>query len=303
MSNGLLQYEYFSSVTQHRKNELGIQKSFDELSQEKTSLVIAHRLSTIQQADQIIIMENGNILAIANSIDQHVRVRKIDKRELSAFNLEGYQVVRNQFTQVRYEGPSITISDDRITFNIFCMKKFSDVGYIQLLLHPTERKIAIRPCREKDTHSIRWRLDPEKPFYSKSLSCPHFGSALYCIMGWNPDYLYKIRGIWAKRFSEQIIVFNLSNGVPAVIVTNDGNITGAKRRVEMCPDEWTDDFGDEFYEHVLENGFYYLTSEADWQTAAPSIPAPGLEQYIVPTQKEVQLRIETIMRRDDNGNV
>lgn len=183
------------------------------------------------------------------------------------------------------------------------MKKFSDVGYIQLLLHPTERKIAIRPCREKDTHSIRWRLDPEKPFYSKSLSCPHFGSALYCIMGWNPDYLYKIRGIWAKRFSEQIIVFNLSNGVPAVIVTNDGNITGAKRRVEMCPDEWTDDFGDEFYEHVLENGFYYLTPEVDWQTAAPSIPAPGLEQYMVPTQEEVQLRIETIMRRDDNGNV
>ena len=121
MSNGLLQYEYFSSVTQHRKNELGIQKSFDELRQAKTSLVIAHRLSTIQQADQIIIMENGNILAIANSIDQHVRVRKIDKRELSAFNLEGYQVVRNQFTQVRYEGPSITISDDRITFNIFCI--------------------------------------------------------------------------------------------------------------------------------------------------------------------------------------
>lgn len=73
--------------------------------------------------------------------------------------------------------------------------------------------------------------------------------------------------------------------------------------VEMCPDEWTDDFGDEFYEHVLENGFYYLTPDADWQTAAPSIPAPGLEQYIVPTQKEVQLRIETIMRRDDNGNV
>lgn len=240
---------------------------------------------------------------IANSIDQHVRIRKIDKRELSAFNLEGYQVVRNQFTQVRYEGPSITISDDRITFNIFCMKKFSDVGYIQLLLHPTERKIAIRPCREKDTHSIRWRMDPEKPFYSKSLSCPHFGSALYCIMGWNPDYLYKIRGIWAKRLSEQIIVFNLSNGVPAVIVTNDGNITGAKRRVEMCPDEWTDDFGDEFYEHVLENGFYYLTPDADWQTAAPSIPAPGLEQYMVPTQKDVQLRIETIMRRDDNGNV
>ena len=46
-----------------RKNELEIQKSFFELSREKTSLVIAHRLSTIQQADQIIVLERGKIVA------------------------------------------------------------------------------------------------------------------------------------------------------------------------------------------------------------------------------------------------
>ena len=46
-----------------RKNERDIQKSFNELRREKTSLVIAHRLATIQQADQIIIVGNGKILA------------------------------------------------------------------------------------------------------------------------------------------------------------------------------------------------------------------------------------------------
>lgn len=46
-----------------RKNELEIQKSFGRLSRGKTALVIAHRLATIRNADQIIIMDRGEILA------------------------------------------------------------------------------------------------------------------------------------------------------------------------------------------------------------------------------------------------
>lgn len=47
-----------------RKNEIEIQKCFNDLSKEKTSLVIAHRLATIQQADQICIFDNGKIIAL-----------------------------------------------------------------------------------------------------------------------------------------------------------------------------------------------------------------------------------------------
>ena len=231
-----------------------------------------------------------------------VEIRKIDKSHLSAFDLQGYQVVRNQFTQVRYEGPSLTISEEKITFNLFCMKKFDDVGFVQLLLHPTERKIAIRPCQETDVHSIRWRPDPTKQFYSKTLLCQHFGNALYNIMKWNPDFLYKIRGIWAKRLNEQIIVFNLTNAMPAVFVTKDGTENAVKQRVELCPDEWTDDFGEEFYEHTLENGFYYLTPDSDWQTKTQSIPAPGIEQYLIPSAEELQQSMATIKKGTDDKN-
>lgn len=239
---------------------------------------------------------------ISNSIDLKTVIREIDKSCLSAFNLEGYQVVRNQFTQVRYEGPSITFSEEKITFNIFCMKKFDDVGFVQLLLHPTQRKIAIRPCREKDVHSIRWRPDPTKQFYPKTLLCRHFENALYSIMDWNPDFIYKIRGIWAKRLDEQIIVFDLTNAMPAALVTKDGAENATKRLIELCPDEWIDDFGDEFYEHTLENGFYYLTPDADWQTGIQSIPAPGMEQYAVPSVQELQQSMETIKKGTDDKN-
>lgn len=229
---------------------------------------------------------------ISNTVTKALKIRSIDKRSFSAFDLTGYQVVRNQFTQVRYEGPSITIAKNRISFNLFCMKSFGNVSYIQLLLHPAERKIAIRPCRERDTHSIRWRPDPTRPVYSKTLNCHHFGNALFNIMEWDPEYLYRVRGIWAKRGPEQIIVFNLVNAVPAVLVASDSK---AKRRVELCPAEWTEDFGDEFYEHILENGFYYLTPDREWRISAASIPAPGMEQFTVPTAAEFQLTMKDLI--------
>ena len=83
-------------------------------------------------------------------------VRRIKKSNFSAFDLGGFQVVRGQFLSARAECPCITVTPEKITFNVFTMRKFEGIGYVQLLLHPTERKLAIRPCRETDIHSIRW---------------------------------------------------------------------------------------------------------------------------------------------------
>ncbi len=237
---------------------------------------------------------------ISNSVPRQTRPRRIEKRRISRFNLDGYQVVRGQFTQVRFEGPAITITGEKVTFNKFCMQKLAAAAYVQLLLHPAERKIAIRPCRKQDTHSIRWRPDPERALYSKSLNCQHFGTALYKIMEWNPDYLYRVRGTWAKCGPDEIIVFNLVNATPAVPVAN-GEEGPSRRRVSLCPDEWMDEFGEEFYEHTLENGFFYLTPDTEWNARAASVPAPGIAQTEAPTAEELQLSMELLMK-EVSGN-
>ena len=238
----------------------------------------------------------GTYYDISNSIKQPAKVKRIDKRYFSSFDLDGYQVVRGQFMQIRYEGPSTSINKERISFNRFCMQKFEDVAYVQLLLHPTERRIAIRPCGSNDAHSIRWRPDPEKPLYSKTLNCQHFGNALYSIMTWNPDYAYKIRGTWARRGKEQIIVFNLPNAVPIMTVPPENGEDAKAKKVTLCPEEWADDFGEEFYEHTLENGFYYIAPNTEWQSQAKSILAPGMEQFVSTTPEELQMSIEELKR-------
>ena len=51
--------EATSALDTHTERE--IQSALDEVSQDRTTLVIAHRLSTVVNADQIIVLEGGEI--------------------------------------------------------------------------------------------------------------------------------------------------------------------------------------------------------------------------------------------------
>ena len=226
-------------------------------------------------------------------------VKRIRKSNFSAFDFDGYQVVRGQFLSARPECPCLTITNEKITFNVFCMRKFENVKYVQLLLHPRERKLAIRPCQASDIHHIRWRVDPEKPITPKTISCPHFGNALFRIMEWNPDYVYHIRGSWAARARDEIIVFTLSNAVPAAymeMLSEDEEET-IKRRVVMCPEEWQDSFGDDFYDYALDNSFYFLAPKTDWKAGSKGVAPPGIQQMEIKTEEDLDNSIEAIKQK------
>ena len=116
-------------------------------------------------------------------------------------------------------------------------------------------------------------------------------------MGWNPDYFYKIRGTWACRGKEQIIVFNLQNASPVMTVSSSSEEESVtKHRVELLPEEWEDSFGPEFYSHTLENGLYFIAPNIEWNSQAKSIMAPGIDQYAVTTEEQLQMTIENLMK-------
>ncbi|MGO2083970.1 MAG: ABC transporter ATP-binding protein, partial [Vagococcus sp.] len=48
------------------RTEILIQKAMENLLQNRTSFVVAHRLSTIRDADQILVMDQGDILETGN---------------------------------------------------------------------------------------------------------------------------------------------------------------------------------------------------------------------------------------------
>lgn len=51
------------------ESERAIQSALDELQKNRTSLVIAHRLSTIEKADEILVIEDGEIVERGAHLD------------------------------------------------------------------------------------------------------------------------------------------------------------------------------------------------------------------------------------------
>ena len=51
------------------ENEHLIQNAISSLTKEKTVIVIAHRLATIQDADQILVIDNGDVVQKGNHLE------------------------------------------------------------------------------------------------------------------------------------------------------------------------------------------------------------------------------------------
>lgn len=181
-------------------------------------------------------------------------VQRLRRDTFSVFDLRGYQVVRSHFLSKRNGIPTLTITNNQITFNTECVRKFHDVPYVQMLLHPTERKIAIRPCEANDVHCIRWRPKKERPLMQKTIRCESFASALFQIMDWDPEYAYQIRGVWASNNRNEIISFLLNESVAVIKIDTE--------RIETFPQEWEDNFGLEFYDHNIKNNLHLQGADA-----------------------------------------
>jgi len=230
----------------------------------------------------------------SNSVSSRRNVRQFKRSAFSAFDLKGYQVVRTPFMMQRIEHPCITITNTKIVFNVQCLEKFANVRFIQLLLHPTERKIAIRPCAAKDIYSIPWKKDLSKRIVSKAISCPHFASALFSIMEWNPDYIYKVTGVWASRENDSIMVFDLMNAAPSISVIDENGGERKKRKVQICPERWAGNFGDEFYRHSIDHILAVEPDSFDWNASAQSRPIYSPDQFMPKDDEEISVSIENL---------
>lgn len=225
----------------------------------------------------------------SDSVDGRKIERRIRRSAFSAFDLTGYQVVRGQFLTARSELPCMTISNEKIMFNTACGKKLQDYSYIQLLLHPTERKMAIRPCERDDAFSISWRKQKTgQPILIKTLSCPFFIKALMQIMDWNPEFNYRILGTWIEKGTDCIMTFNMTKAMPiAEIINEEERESIRKRRMAVCPEEWEESFGDEFYEFSMDNELYYLKSVPNLQSGIKCRDVEGQQQLSLLSHAEV----------------
>lgn len=155
-------------------------------------------------------------------------------------DLAGYQVTKAELFSHTRE-PSVTIWENRIKFNMACLRRFPGVTHIQILIHPEQKRLIIRPCEADAADSLRWaKGGGESEMKNRELLCKIFAAKVFDLMGWKSEYRYKILGKPAVNNGEVLFLFQLADFEL---------FTGGKKSKAFLPESWREYFGTPVEQH------------------------------------------------------
>lgn len=175
-----------------------------------------------------------------NECNRSVEAEESEEQEV--INLAGYQVTKAELFAHTRE-PAVTVWENRIKFNMACLRRFPGVTHIQLLIHPEDKRLIIRPCEPDAPDSLRWASGGgEREIKNREMLCMIFASKLFELMNWDKKYRYKMLGKPAVYNNEALYLFKLTD---FELFVSKGN----NKKRSYLPEDWRDYFGVPFEEH------------------------------------------------------
>jgi len=166
----------------------------------------------------------------------------IESEEAETVSLAGFQVTKAELFAHTRE-PAVTVWENRIKFNMACLRKFPGVTHIQLLIHPEEQRLIIRPCEPDAPDSLRWATGGgEKDVKNRDMICQIFAAKLFDLMQWDKQYRYKMLGKPAVCNGEALYLFKLTD---FELFVN----TGKRKTRAYLPADWRECFGTPVEKH------------------------------------------------------
>ena len=215
---------------------------------------------------------DGDLEELVDAPDEfELKVKKGD------FDLRGFEITRSEFFDSNRR-PAISFSDRRIKFNAPCVRKFAPSTYAELLINPIERKLAIRPSDKSNRSSVIISKLSNKRYTPREVPAAAFYDTIFSIFEWNKDYKYRIIGSLYEQDGELAYIFDAADSeafvqsfmLPAPEASGEDTsdllpVTPSGKRIRAIPEEWTNTFGKDFYEHELSLAALESQSEQDWK--------------------------------------
>ena len=201
------------------------------------------------------------------------------------FSYDGFQVVRGEFFAHTYE-PSFSFNNNRVSVNTACIKKLPECDYIQILVNPDHKRLAVRPCQEDEKDSFRWCSATAKRS-PKQITCRIFYAKVMSLMNWSNNNRYKLLGKLIRSGDNMLFVFNLEDAeVYKRNVKDDG--TSTPSRIPSYPEDWKTQFGlpvDEHKSKIQVNTFkgyavFGLEKDSITETSSDSVTNAPAESEV-----------------------
>ncbi len=193
------------------------------------------------------------------------------------FDFDDFQVVRREFFAHLRE-PSITFNECKFSVNAACLSKFPNANYAQVLVNREKKILALRPCEEGARDSFPWCNNSNGKRKTRAITCKIFFAKIVDLMGWNPDYKYKILGKLIHANGEYLLVFDLNSTEVYQRTIKEGEKPKTSRTA-IYPANWQNQFGMTLTEHKqqsmkisLFDGYAIYSIKEENKTISPPPP-------------------------------
>ena len=237
-----------------------------------------------------------------------------------SFDLRGFEIARSQFFNTAGR-LCVTITNDSVLFSTECIRKFGETMFVELLIHPSEHLLAVRPSTKETRNSVRWaNLSEVGTYHPRIVRGAAFGKTLYGLFGWTDGCKYRVRGVYRQRDKEKLLVFDMRETevfIPKAVLAPevseiseevsfvDGVSESAldeRRNVIAYPTAWATNFGTGFYRHAQARELATLEAKTAWksmeeaqpytekmdiQVTAPEMVVQNIHQIISDMKQEV----------------
>lgn len=206
-----------------------------------------------------------------------------DKVEISAekgdFDMRGFEMVRTDFFD-NQRRLSVSMYDTKMKFSSECIRKFGKAIYVELLIHPSEKKLAVRATTKSNRSAIAWSRVYETIYYPRDISGAAFIGTIYELCGWNPEWKYRLNGVLHKKDGEAVILFDMSE--PEIFIPSYQNqeqnsedrmddaehgatpLVVSGKHIKVIPEAWANKFGHQFYERSAAETNSRFNHSGEW---------------------------------------
>ena len=226
---------------------------------------------------------NGEDITPKISIDEILEMNR-------DFDLNDYQVVRREFF-AHLRDPAVTFDRCKFYVNAACLNLFPGADFAQVLVNRESKVLALKPCREMDKDAYQWSRVSKGKRVPKHITCKIFFAKIFDLMGWNPEYRYKLLGNIIHSNGLYLLAFDLKSMEVYQRITEGDRVKTSRKPV--FPTEWQDQFGLSYEEHKkamqvdVFDGYAVISINKEKDVVSEKTE-PNIEENIVNPMMEVE---------------
>jgi len=190
---------------------------------------------------------------------------------------------------------SLSISEKQLRFNKDCIDFFSDAAFVEILFHPTELIIAVRPTTKDNKNGVLWNAN--------SIAASNLCKNLYIFCSWQAAIRYKVMADCFIREEDKLLMFDLNSAefyikepIEKSAFDENGEAISIWKEISrlLQPEKWQEDFGRDVISHATTCRRWLAITLDDWQVTAVAESVQGFDHFM-PTDANADISEEDLI--------